>query len=145
MTMNIIEKINADKIAAMKSGDKTRKETLALVQAAIKQVEVDTRKELNEVEVIQILSKMVKQRIDSITQFTAAGRLELAAIEESEKAIITEYIPAQMSEDEIRAKVSELVSPGDNIGQAMGKVKSVFAGKADMGLVSKVVKEVLQG
>lgn len=143
--MSIIQKINADKIAAMKAGDKTRRETLSLIQAAIKQVEVDTRKELNEVEVIQILSKMVKQRIDSITQFTAAGRLELVAIEEAEKAIITEYIPAQMSEDEIRAKVSELVAPGDNIGQAMGKVKAVFAGKADMGLVSKVVKETLQG
>lgn len=143
--MSIIQKINADKIAAMKSGDKARKETLALVQAAIKQVEVDTRKELNEVEVIQILSKMVKQRVDSITQFTAAGRLELAAIEEAEKAIITEYIPVQMSEAEIRSKVAELVSPGDNIGQAMGKAKGVFAGKADMGLVSKIVKEVLQG
>lgn len=143
--MNTIDKIKADKIAAMKSGDTARKETLTLVQAAITQVQVDTRKELNEVEVVQILSKMVKQRNDSITQFTAAGRLELAAIEESEKTIISEYIPAQMTEEEIRDIANEMLNPGDNIGQAMGKAKAVFAGKADMGLVSKVVKEILQG
>jgi uncharacterized protein YqeY len=142
---NLTKQINADKIAAMKSGDKSRKDALTLVQAAIKQAEVDMRKELTEVEVIQILSKMVKQRMDSITQFAAAGRTELVAIEESEKAVITQYIPTQMSEEEIRAKVKEIVEWGDNIGMAMGKAKTVFAGKADMGLVSKIVKEVLQG
>ncbi len=143
--MSIITKINADKIAALKSGDKTRKDTLALVQAAIKQVEVDSRKELTDIEVLQILSKMVKQRVDSITQFTAAGRNELAAIEEAEKAIINEYIPTQMTEEEIRAKVSEVSEWGDNIGQAMGKAKTVFAGKADMGLVSKIIREFIAG
>lgn len=142
---SLITKIKADKITAMKSGDKVRKDTLTLVQAAIKQVEVDTRKELNDVEVLQILNKMVKQRNDSIAQYTSAGRTELAAVEESEKAIISEYIPTQMTEEEIRAKIPEVVAWGDNIGHAMGKAKTVFAGKADMALVSKIVKEFIAG
>lgn len=143
--MSIIEKIKADKIAAMKSGDKARKDTLTLVQAAVKQVEVDTRKDLSDEDVIQILKKMVKQRNDSINQYTTAGRLELAAIEESERTIIYEYIPTQMSEQDIRIRVYDLVSPEDTIGSAMAFIKPVFAGKADMGIVSRIVKEVIGG
>lgn len=147
--MNTLEKVKADRIVAMKSGMTVRKDTLALILAGIKQVEVDTRKELTETDVITILTKMVKQRQESITQFTAAGRDDLAAIEIAEKAVIEEYLPQQLSEFDVRNKVTEaLIATGATSMKDMGKViallKPDLAGRADMGFVSKLVKELLE-
>lgn len=147
--MSTLEKIKADRIAAMKAGQSVRKDTLALVLAGIKQVEVDTRKDLTETDVIGLLTKMAKQRQESITQYVAAGRNDLADVEIAEKVIIEEYLPQQLSEEEIRLKVAEAISAtGATTMKDMGKVvallKPDLVGKADMGFVSKLVKDSLQ-
>lgn len=147
--MSTLEKIKADRIAAMKAGQSVRKDTLALVLAGIKQVEVDTRKELTETDVIGLLTKMAKQRQESITQYVAAGRNDLADVEIAEKVIIEEYLPQQLSEEEVRLKVAEAISAtGASTMKDMGKVvallKPDLVGKADMGFVSKLVKDSLQ-
>lgn len=147
--MSTLEKIKADRIAAMKAGQSVRKDTLALVLAGIKQVEVDTRKELTEADVIGILTKMAKQRQESITQYVSAGRTDLADFEIAEKTIIEEYLPQQLSEEEVRLKVAEAISAtGATTMKDMGKVvallKPDLVGKADMGFVSKLVKDSLQ-
>ncbi|BBA65508.1 glutamyl-tRNA amidotransferase [Xanthomonas phage XacN1] len=147
--MSTLEKIKADRIAAMKAGQGVRKDTLALVLAGIKQVEVDTRKELTEADVIGLLTKMAKQRQESINQYVAAGRNDLADVEIAEKVIIEEYLPQQLSEEEVRLKVAEAISAtGATTMKDMGKVvallKPDLVGKADMGFVSKLVKDSLQ-
>ncbi len=147
--MSTLEKIKADRIAAMKAGQSVRKDTLALVLAGIKQVEVDTRKELTEADVIGLLTKMAKQRQESINQYVAAGRNDLADVEIAEKVIIEEYLPQQLSEEEVRLKVAEAISAtGATTMKDMGKVvallKPDLVGKADMGFVSKLVKDSLQ-
>lgn len=147
--MSTLEKIKADRIAAMKAGQSVRKDTLALVLAGIKQVEVDTRKDLTETDVIGLLTKMAKQRQESITQYVAAGRNDLADVEIAEKVIIEEYLPQQLSEEEVRLKVAEAISAtGATAMKDMGKVvallKPDLVGKADMGFVSKLVKDSLQ-
>ncbi len=147
--MSTLEKIKAHRIAAMKAGQTVRKDTLALVLAGIKQVEVDTRKELTETDVIGLLTKMAKQRQESITQYVAAGRNDLADVEIAEKVIIEEYLPQQLSEEEVRLKVAEAISAtGATSMKDMGKVvallKPDLVGKADMGFVSKLVKDSLQ-
>lgn len=147
--MTTLDKIKSERITAMKAGLSVRKDTLALVLAGIKQVEVDTRKELSEADVITILTKMAKQRQESITQFVAAGRNDLADIEIAEKTIIEEFLPAQLSEDEVRRIVSEAISSSGattmkDMGRVIGLLKSELVGKADMGFVSKLVKDSLQ-
>lgn len=147
--MSTLEKIKTDRIAAMKAGQSVRKDTLTLVLAGIKQVEVDTRKELTETDVIGLLTKMAKQRQESITQYVAAGRNDLADVEIAEKVIIEEYLPQQLSEEEVCLKVAEAISAtGATTMKDMGKVvallKPDLVGKADMGFVSKLVKDSLQ-
>lgn len=147
--MNTLDKVKNERVAAMKAGHSGRRDTLSLVLAGIKQVEVDTRKELTEADVIGILTKMAKQRQESITQFLAANRNDLAEIESAEKSIIEEFLPEQLSEDAVRVKVSEAIATtGATTMKDMGKVvallKSDLVGKADMGFVSKLVKDSLQ-
>lgn len=147
--MSTLEKIKAERVSAMKAGKVVRKDTIGLILAGIKQVEVDTRKELSEADVIQILTKMVKQRQESITQYEQANRQDLADKEIAEKVIIEEFLPQQISEDEVRAKVSEAItSTGATSIKDMGKViallRADLVGKADMGFVSKLVKDSLQ-
>lgn len=147
--MSTFEKIKAARIAAMKSGETTRRDTLALVIAGIKQVEVDTRKELTEAEVIAILTKMAKQRQESITQYVAANRNELADIEIAEKAIIEEFLPQQLPEEDVRRIVAEAISASGatsmkDMGRVVAALKAELVGKADMGFVSKLVKDSLQ-
>ena len=147
--MSTFEKIKAARIAAMKSGETTRRDTLALVIAGIKQVEVDTRKELTEAEVIAILTKMAKQRQESITQYVAANRNELADIEITEKAIIEEFLPQQLPEEDVRRIVAEAISASGatsmkDMGRVVAGLKAELVGKADMGFVSKLVKDSLQ-
>jgi uncharacterized protein YqeY len=137
-----------DMKAAMKSGEKARLGVIRLITAAIKQREVDERIELDDEQVLVVLDKMVKQRRDSIKQYTDAGREDLAAIEEAEVEIIQTYLPAALSEDEIAAIVEAAIaqtgaSSMADMGKVMGIVKPQVQGRGDMGAVSGIVKQKL--
>lgn len=148
--MPLKQRLTDDMKAAMKSGDKASLGVIRLVNAAIKQREVDERIELDDAQVIAVLEKMVKQRRDSVGQFEAAGREDLAAIERAEIAVIERYLPEKLGEDEVLAAVDAAIaetgakSPAD-MGKLMGVLKPALAGKADMGQVSKLVKQRLAG
>jgi uncharacterized protein YqeY len=135
---------------AMKGGDKPRLAVIRLINAAIKQREVDERIELSDEQVLAVLDKMVKQRRDSVAQYEQAGRNELADQEQFEIGIIQEYLPAALSEDEIATLVDQAIAASDASGmQAMGKVMGILKpqlqGRADIGAVSALVKQKLAG
>jgi uncharacterized protein YqeY len=141
-------RINDDVKSAMRAKDKDRLGALRLITAAIKQKEVDERIELDDTGVLAVLEKMVKQRKDSIEQYSRAGRDDLIAKEQFELELIQDYLPEQMSEAEIEAVVAEAISATGasemkDMGKVMGMVKPRVQGKADMGLVSKLVKAKL--
>jgi uncharacterized protein YqeY len=146
--MSLKEQITEDMKNAMRAKDAGRLGTIRLLLAAIKQKEVDERIELDDAMVIAITEKLIKQRKDSISQFEAAKRDDLVAIEQAELVILQAYMPAQMSEAEVSAAVAKVVQelgatgPQD-MGKVMGAVKSLLAGKADMGTVSAQVKAAL--
>ena len=148
--MSLKQQLTEDMKAAMKSGDKHSLGVIRLINAAIKQREVDERIELTDTDVIAVLDKMVKQRKDSISQYDAANRGDLADIERAEMAVIETYLPAKMDEAAIVAAIEAVkaqtgaTSPAD-IGKLMGVLKPLLAGQADMGLVSKLVKQALAG
>ena len=136
--------------AAMKARDKARVAALRLMGAEIKRVEVDERRELSDDDVIAILNRMLKQRKDSLSQFQEAGRDDLAAQEQLEIDVITQFMPEPLSEDEveglIRATIDELGASGmQDMGKIMGKLRPLVQGKADMGVVSAKVKALLSG
>jgi len=137
-----------DMKAAMKGGDKSRLAVIRLINAAIKQREVDERIELNDEQVLAVLDKMVKQRRDSIKQYTDAGRTDLADLEQAEVEIIQGYLPAALSDEEIAAIIEQAISETGassmaDMGKVMGKVKPQVQGRADMGAVSGLVKAKL--
>jgi uncharacterized protein YqeY len=146
--MSLKEQITEDMKNAMRAKDTGRLGTIRLLLAAMKQKEVDERVELDDAAVIAIVEKLIKQRKDSISQFQAAGREDLVAIENAELVVLQAYMPAQMSEAEVAAVVAEAVAqvgaagPQD-MGKVMGIVKPKLAGKADMGVVSAQVKAAL--
>ncbi len=148
--MSLKQRLTDDMKAAMKAGEKERLGTIRLINAAIKQKEVDERIELDDAQVLAILEKMVKQRKDSVTQYEAAGREELAAIERAEILVIEQYLPAKLSEADVLAAIDTAIvetgasGPAD-IGKLMGVLKPRLAGQADMGLVSKLIKARLAG
>ncbi|TDK23028.1 GatB/YqeY domain-containing protein [Luteimonas aestuarii] len=148
--MSLKQQLTDDMKAAMKAGEKERLGVIRLVNAAIKQREVDERVELDDAAVLAVLEKMVKQRKDSVTQYEAAAREDLAAIERAEIAVIETYLPAKLDEAAIAAAIDDAVAqtgasgPAD-IGKLMGVLKPKLAGQADMGLVSKLVKQKLAG
>lgn len=148
--MTLKQRLTDDMKAAMKSGEKERLATIRLVNAAIKQREVDERIALDDAAVIAVLEKMLKQRRDSVSQFEAAGREDLAAVERAEIAVIDAYLPAKLDEAAIRAAIAEAIAqtgaagPAD-MGKLMGALKPKLAGQADMGLVSTLVKQALAG
>jgi uncharacterized protein YqeY len=148
--MSLKTQLTDDMKSAMKAGEKERLGVIRLVNAAIKQREVDERIELDDAQVLAVLDKMVKQRRDSVAQFDAAGREDLASIERNEIALIEHYLPAKMSEAEIEDMVdgairdSGATGPAD-MGKLMGVLKPRLAGKADMGEVSAIVKRRLAG
>ena len=148
--MSLKTQLTDDMKSAMKAGEKERLGVIRLVNAAIKQKEVDERIELDDAQVLAVLDKMVKQRRDSVAQFDAAGREDLASIERNEIALIEHYLPAKMSEAEIEDMVdgairdSGATGPAD-MGKLMGVLKPRLAGKADMGEVSAIVKRRLAG
>ncbi|MCU1047054.1 GatB/YqeY domain-containing protein [Stenotrophomonas pavanii] len=146
--MSMKQQLTEDMKAAMKAGEKHKLGVIRLINAAIKQREVDERIELDDTAVIAVLDKMVKQRKDSVSQYEAANREDLAEIERAEIVVIEAYLPAKMGEAEIVAAIQAAIAetgatgPAD-MGKLMGALKPKLAGQADMGLVSKLVKQQL--
>ena len=142
------ERISEDMKAAMRAKDTARLGTIRLLQAAMKQKEVDERIELDDAAVIAIVDKLIKQRKDSVAAYESANRQDLADIERNEMKVLEVYLPQRLSAEEITAAVQAIVAqvgatgPGD-MGKVMGAVKTQLAGKADMGLVSAAVKAAL--
>jgi hypothetical protein len=135
---------------AMRAKDSVRLGTIRLLQAAMKQKEVDERVELDDAMVIAIVDKLIKQRKDSVAAYLSAQRQDLADVESAEIQVLEVYLPQRLSADEITAAVKAIVAdvgatgPGD-MGKVMGAVKVQLAGKADMGLMSAAVKAALAG
>ncbi|MDH7454586.1 GatB/YqeY domain-containing protein [Luteimonas composti] len=148
--MTLKQQLTDDMKAAMKAGEKDRLGVIRLINAAIKQKEVDERVELDDAAVLAVLEKMVKQRKDSVSQYEGAGREDLAAVERAEIVVIEAYLPAKLGEAEIAAAIDAAIAstgasgPAD-MGKLMGVLKPQLAGQADMGLVSKLVKQKLTG
>ena len=148
--MTLKERITEDMKAAMRAKEMERLGTIRLLTAAIKQKEVDERVELDDTAVIAVVDKLIKQRKDSIEAFQKANRQDLADKEAAEMAVLSAYLPARLSADEVAAEVKAIVAelgargPGD-MGKVMGAVKARLAGKADMGQVSAAVKAALAG
>lgn len=146
--MGLKEQITEDMKTAMRAKDAGRLGTVRLIIAEIKRKEVDERIEVTDEQALAIIEKMIKQRKDSITQFEAGGRADLADIEKAELAILSTYMPAGLSEDEISAAVLEAVTASGAAGpQDMGKVMALIKPKmpkgTDMGLVSTLIKKAL--
>jgi len=143
--MNLKQKITEDMKAAMRTGDTKQRDTIRLLQAAIKQREVDERIVLDDAAVIAVIEKMLKQRKDSIAQYEAAQRLDLANIEKEEVAILSAYMPQALSDSEIDAFITEAISETNaasmqDMGKVMAILKPKLAGRADMGKVSALIK-----
>ena len=143
--MSLKGKITDDMKSAMKAGEKDRLKAVRLILAAIKQIEVDTRSELDDTAVLSVLDKMVKQRRDSVEQFQKGGRDDLVNIELAEIAVIETYLPEQLSNEELDTLINEVISATGaesirDMGRVMGQIKSKAAGRADMGAVGAKVK-----
>jgi uncharacterized protein YqeY len=148
--MGLKDRINEDMKAAMRARQAERLSAIRMLMAAVKQREVDTRTEADDPAVLAIVEKLIKQRKDAIAQFEAGGRADLVAKETAEVAVLAEYLPQQMSEEEvnaaIEAAIAELGLAGPAaMGKVMGLLKPRLAGRADIGQVSAVVKRRLAG
>ena len=137
-----------DMKSAMKAKDKDSLKAVRMILGAIKQKEVDDRIELNDTQILVVIQKMVKQRKDSISQFTDGGRMDLVEVEQAELAILNNYMPAQLSEAEIITAVDKAIadtgaSSMQDMGKLMGVLKGQLAGKADMGAVSGIIRSKL--
>jgi uncharacterized protein YqeY len=147
------DKINDDLKTAMKAGDKDRVGTLRLINSAIKSADIDARPsgkdKITDAEILSVMAKMIKQRRDSIEQFTAGGRPELAAQEAAEIAVIEGYMPAQMSEADAKAAIAAAIKetgaagPKD-MGKVMAALKAKYAGQMDFGKASALTKDLLK-
>ena len=150
MATDLQRRIEEDMKAALRAGDKARLGTLRLILAALKQVEVDTRKPLDEAGVLAVLDKMAKQRRESIAQFKAAGRTDLRDKEQAELAVIQEYLPEPLDEAELAALIDAAIAEAGastlrDMGKVMGILKPRLQGRADMAAVSAAVKSRLSG
>ena len=148
--MSLKEQITRDMKEAMKAGDKERLSVIRLILAAVKQKEVDERITLDDAQLLAVLEKMLKQRRESVAQFTQGNRQDLADKEQAEIKVIQAYMPAQLSEAELDALVAEAVSQSGaasikDMGKVMGILKPKVAGKADMSAVSARIKTKLGG
>ena len=148
--MPLKSRITEDMKAAMKAREAQRLSGIRLLLAAIKQREVDERKDLSDDEVVSVIEKMIKQRRDSIGQFLAAGRQDLADKETFELNLLSAYLPKQLSDEEVAKEVSEAIartgaSGAADMGKVMGALKGKLAGRADMGKVAALVKGKLAG
>ena len=148
--MSLKERINEEMKAAMRAGEAKKRDAIRLLLAATKQKEVDERITLDDAAIIAVIDRMLKQRRDSITQYEAAGRQDLADTEKFESAVLSAYLPAKMSVAEIAAAIAAALAetgaktPAD-MGKLMAVLKPQLAGKADMAEVSKLVKAALAG
>lgn len=148
--MSLKEQITNDMKAAMRAKEAGKLNTIRLLLAEIKRKEVDDQIEVNDQQTVAIVEKMIKQRKDSITQFEAGNRPDLADIEKAELVVLADYMPAGLSDEEIAAEVAAAVSASGAAGpQDMGKVMAIvkpkLAGRADMTVVSTLVKKALSG
>ena len=146
--MSLKGQITEDMKTAMKAGDKDRLKVVRLMLAAIKQIEVDKRVELDDAGVLAVLTKMVKQRRDSVEQFEKGNREDLASIERAEIDVIEKYLPEQLGAEELTALVDEVIQATGaesirDMGKVMGQIKAKAAGRADMGALSATVKDRL--
>jgi uncharacterized protein YqeY len=146
--MTLKGQIQDDMKTAMKAGDKDRLKVVRLILAAIKQIEIDQRTELDDAAVLGVLNKMVKQRRDSIAQFRNGGRDDLADTEQAEIAVIENYLPERMSDDELDAMIGKAISETGaesirDMGKVMGAIKAKAEGRADMAAVGAKVKTIL--
>jgi uncharacterized protein YqeY len=148
--MTLKQQLTEDMKTAMRGGDKQRLGVVRLMLAAIKQREVDERIELDDMQVLSVLEKMLKQRKDSVSQYAAANREDLADVERAEMVVIEAYLPAKLGEGEIDALIDAAIaetgatSPRD-MGKVVAAVKEKAAGRADMGVVSGRIKARLAG
>jgi len=148
--MTLRERITEEMKTAMRAGDKDRLGLIRMLQAAIKQREVDERITLDDTQTLSVIEKMIKQRKESVTQFEAGGRPELAAKESAEIAVLATYLPAQLDAAELDALIQEAIaatgaSSIKDMGKVMGIVKGKAAGRADMGAVGARIKALLGG
>jgi uncharacterized protein YqeY len=148
--MSLKDQITDDMKAAMRAKDSERLSTIRLLIAEIKRKEVDERIELDDAQVVAIVEKMIKQRKDSITQFENGGRQDLADKEKAELTVLTAYMPAGLSDEEVAAEVAAAVAASgaagpQDMGKVMGILKPKLAGRADMTAVSAQVKKALTG
>lgn len=148
--MTLKSRIQDDMKAAMKAGDKDRLKAIRLLLAAIKQVEVDERKDMDDVAVLSVINKMVKQRRDSIAQFQTGGREDLVAIETAEISVLEHYLPEQLGDAEVDALIDQAIGESGaasirDMGKVMNLVKTRAQGRADMGKVGARVKARLSG
>ena len=146
--MSLKGQITEDMKSAMKAGDKDRLKVVRLMLSAVKQIEIDKRIEIDDAGVLAVLGKMVKQRRDSVEQFEKGDREDLAKIERDEIAVLEQYLPAQLSVEELTALIDEAIKASGaegirDMGKVMGQIKAKAAGRADMGAVSAAVKERL--
>lgn len=146
--MSLKQQIHEDMKSAMRAKDAARLSAIRLLMAAIKQREVDERIELDDAAVIAVIDRMLKQRRDSISQYEAAGRLDLANVEKAEIVVLSAYLPKTLSAEEVAAEIDAAIAqigahaPSD-IGKVMGLLKGKLAGRADMSRVSTLVKQAL--
>jgi uncharacterized protein len=148
--MAVKERITEDMKSAMRSGEKERLATIRMILAGIKQREVDERIQLDDVQTLSVIEKMVKQRRESIVQFEAGGRADLVAKENAELLILQSYLPQQLAESEVEALIdAAIASTGaasmKDMGKVVAQVKAAAQGRADMGAVSARVKARLSG
>ena len=145
--MALLSDIKQDLKQAMREKNDLVRDTIRMFLAEVQRYEIDNKEEVDDTKALQIINKMIKQRNDSISQFRDGGRDDLADKEQSEVDILSKYKPAQLSEEEVSKKVNEAIeqsgaSSMQDMGKVMGQLKSL-AGSADMGLISKLVKEKL--
>jgi uncharacterized protein YqeY len=148
--MAVKERITEDMKSAMRSGEKERLATIRMILAGIKQREVDERIQLDDVQTLSVIEKMVKQRRESIVQFEAGGRADLVAKENAELLILQSYLPQQLSDAEVTALIDEAIAATGatsmkDMGKVVAQVKAAAQGRADMGAVSARVKARLSG
>ncbi|MDG1073710.1 MAG: GatB/YqeY domain-containing protein [Methylophilaceae bacterium] len=146
--MTLKAQITEDMKTAMRAKDSTRLGTIRLLQAAVKQREVDERIELNDDDVISVIEKMLKQRRDSITAYESANRTDLADVEKAEVLVLQTYLPQQLTEDEVVGLLEKVVADTGatdmkDMGKVMAAIKPLVAGKADMGRISGLIKSRL--
>ena len=146
--MALLSDIKQDLKQAMLDKNDLERDTIRMFLAEVQRYEIDSKEEADDAKALQIINKMIKQRNDSISQFKSGGRDDLAAKEEKEVQILSKYKPEQLSEEEVINKVKEAIessgaSSMQDMGKVMGVLNSSLAGSADMGMVSKIVKEEL--